>query len=375
MRFFLVGRDKETAEVRLVSSATFVSRQGALDALGSLLADGSAAGVGDVFLVDLDVATPVVVFVPPAIVPAVGQEPATAEAGAAETPTPEAAPGVDAFAGESSLPPAADTPSTADSAAPGQPDLAEMGSWVLDAPIAYDAAEVAVETTRPEVTAEASEDVGAGLADALRRAAFRLEEEGVVAPPSVEEYAADLPVDPVGAVPEDAASPTPSSDVLDAEIPAWPWEAEVAEGAVEAGDPAQASGAFEPTDLGEAGLEDITLLAPSNAPDDMPYSLRTVVMGEYAPVEIETQPDTTEPYAPPAAEETTSPTMPDDAFAGEVPSSDAAAGTSAGEQAGYEPASQEMSGYTCDDCVYVATCPKHHQEGPETCGSFQWKSV
>ena len=44
-------------------------------------------------------------------------------------------------------------------------------------------------------------------------------------------------------------------------------------------------------------------------------------------------------------------------------------------QRGYEPAALDMGQYTCDDCVYVATCPKHHQDSPSTCGSFQWKSV
>jgi hypothetical protein len=34
-----------------------------------------------------------------------------------------------------------------------------------------------------------------------------------------------------------------------------------------------------------------------------------------------------------------------------------------------------MNAYTCEDCVYVGTCPKANEDSPATCGSFQWKSV
>ena len=32
-----------------------------------------------------------------------------------------------------------------------------------------------------------------------------------------------------------------------------------------------------------------------------------------------------------------------------------------------------LSAYTCDDCVYVDTCPNKDERRPEDCGSFQWK--
>ena len=32
-----------------------------------------------------------------------------------------------------------------------------------------------------------------------------------------------------------------------------------------------------------------------------------------------------------------------------------------------------LSTYTCDDCVYVDTCPNKDERRPEDCGSFQWK--
>ena len=40
----------------------------------------------------------------------------------------------------------------------------------------------------------------------------------------------------------------------------------------------------------------------------------------------------------------------------------------------YEPGELALDSYTCDDCVYVNTCPKHHQDKPATCGSFQWRA-
>ena len=32
-----------------------------------------------------------------------------------------------------------------------------------------------------------------------------------------------------------------------------------------------------------------------------------------------------------------------------------------------------LTEYTCEDCVYVATCPNRDQRLPKDCGSFQWR--
>jgi hypothetical protein len=45
------------------------------------------------------------------------------------------------------------------------------------------------------------------------------------------------------------------------------------------------------------------------------------------------------------------------------------------EPKAYAPGGLDMNAYTCDDCVYVGTCPKANEDSPATCGSFQWKSV
>lgn len=38
-----------------------------------------------------------------------------------------------------------------------------------------------------------------------------------------------------------------------------------------------------------------------------------------------------------------------------------------------EPVESPLQNYTCDDCVYVETCPNKDQRLPKDCGSFQWK--
>jgi hypothetical protein len=58
------------------------------------------------------------------------------------------------------------------------------------------------------------------------------------------------------------------------------------------------------------------------------------------------------------------------------PAAEPAAAAAQPEEAdrSYEPGALNMNEYTCDDCVYVATCPNHHQKNPSECGSFQWRS-
>ena len=40
----------------------------------------------------------------------------------------------------------------------------------------------------------------------------------------------------------------------------------------------------------------------------------------------------------------------------------------------YEPGPVSLDEYTCDDCVYVDTCPKKGESSPADCGLFQWRS-
>lgn len=41
---------------------------------------------------------------------------------------------------------------------------------------------------------------------------------------------------------------------------------------------------------------------------------------------------------------------------------------------GYESHHTGLDQYTCDDCVYVETCPQKGEQAPATCGLFQWKA-
>lgn len=41
----------------------------------------------------------------------------------------------------------------------------------------------------------------------------------------------------------------------------------------------------------------------------------------------------------------------------------------------YEAGGSDITELTCDDCIYLNTCPKKGESDPTSCGSFQWKSV
>jgi hypothetical protein len=41
---------------------------------------------------------------------------------------------------------------------------------------------------------------------------------------------------------------------------------------------------------------------------------------------------------------------------------------------GYESHAPTLDQYTCNDCVYVETCPRKGEQSPATCGLFQWKA-
>lgn len=489
MRFLLLGRHRETGEVRLVSELTYPTRQDALDHLpGAMGADDALAG-HDLFVVDLDVAVPVVFFQAPAPVADAASEPvadvwetpaaptdALAEISAVEdaalegapeewtvpetepspepeeapeleqapavqeepepelepAPEPEPAPAVeeaavveadDAAAGTSAdveslaeaEPLAAFLEAAADEAATGEP--VETPSMEDEFPSTAEAAPAEMASS-----AEPEEEPGAGdsLAEALRRAASHLESQGIVEPPSVEEFAA-----PAG----DAAWEPPASDVTDVsaaeesaaaepdEAPtAWPWESAVVEdvviealpaseadeeldaildeiadvpaapnAAVEPGgarepasveppaaqsESADAPAAFEPVGIDAPGLEDISLLTPVEADA---FELRPVIIGEYAEtsVVVEESPFAAlESIIQESADGTAGAEEP--VVADDVPAPDA---PPAEEPKPYEPGESDISAYTCADCVYVVTCPKANQDGPATCGSFQWTSV
>jgi hypothetical protein len=404
MRFFLVALDTGTGTVRLIKEGTYAQRQEALDVLGPAVDEDSSLSTCDLFLVDLDQVAPVVLYRP--ATPTVPLEEPLADAWIA--PADEVA--ADAAVEEAVL--------------EGPEPL-----WVPD------------ETLAPV----ASED--GDLADALRRAATRMESEGIVAPPSVEEFAAQAATEDTAiasattddALREASEPEAPATVGLLADAEPWPWESTVTEAVavddaevpvaseatidvgvdgpieavaeleaalaiepptpVDAGAPEQ-SGVFEPVGIDEPGLEDVQLLTPVG--DLAPHPL---IVGEYAPEpeadideltlsELEALAaslDATAGEASATALVEADPAEDADvieADAGEVGGVETpAVGTepveadptapavAAAEEKAYEPGGLDIAAYTCDDCVYVETCPKARQEGPATCGSFQWKSV
>lgn len=437
MRFFVVGRDRETGAVRTVTESPFATRQAAVDALGAMFASEPDLDTSDLFVVDLDVASPVVLFKPPVaaeIVPEAVEEPL---AEAWETP----AYGI---------------------SGPSEDELAAAVDAGLAIPEEGLLVEPGAEAPEEEVTADT-------LADALRRAAASLEAEGVQpaqdvdeilaasqsaeatptsevtggeVPLAVETTAADEAApaateapEAAFALPDDAqldegvdAEPEGASAAVTEEAPQWPWdevlaeavaetealgeteetgEDELDEAAPEVEAPVEVAAVVEPMSVAVSPEEAAEPVADSGADAEPAAEPTAEPAPEYVPSGLdEPAAHAGEMIAPPPSDElpdwavemlaTGAETPTEDAGdAAEAPAaldptpSDEGLGAASDAVAdppadaaddpngarGYEPAALDMGQYTCDECVYVATCPKHHQDSPSTCGSFQWKSV
>lgn len=220
------------------------------------------------------------------------------------------------------------------------------------------------------------EDATPSLRDALKRTAAHMESEGIVAPESVgpAEESVDAPATPAAEEPVDA--PIVSS----AEEPAaaWPW------------DTAAADSGFS-LDAIEEPAREATPLVTAAGDDETVAASRPVILGTYAEAPSPGIPEVgfaiplvdpaafAEPMSAPtdAAEPPVEPVLPD-------------AGTPVPEPAAEAPAAPDTSDFildlepvqtlpvqdsnmTCEDCVYVRTCPNRDQRDPKSCGSFQWK--
>lgn len=384
MRFFLVGRHRGSGVVRIVSERSFATRQEALDSLAAAEQVDASFDDSDLFVVDLDAVTPVVVYRPTASV---------APAASADEPPEEV--------------------------------------WVppvpIDEAISAGLLEPIDEATEDDVAAKAGDE---GLAAALRRAATSMEAEGVQPAASVEEVIAAQSTDataeteePVAeparddaladeleslasvaaastSEPADQPAPEPSTESSADEPPSsWPWEP--AAGADAPGIVEPASELFRPSGIDEPATTASDMLA---APAD-DFTPRPVIMGDYgerddfvtveeadvAPAEAEPDAEidsaTIEDLGIPVerldeAESTAGAVASggDDAVLAAEPIDEALtslepAAASDADAAAYQPAPIDMDSYTCEDCVYAGTCPKAGEERPATCGSFQWKSV
>ena len=390
MGFFLLGRGRDTGDLRLISSELYSNRADALDALTLLSGEPTFEHRdAEVFVLDLDSGVPILLVSTPAATPVA----------AVEEPTPDEAPAED----ESET-----MPNDAPVEEPVDDTAHDAGVW--EAP-----SEVVDDTP-------AEEPEGTGLAGALKRATGALESEGIVAPdsigPAAIEESSELPsvLDQpwlAETVEEDDSSKA-EAPITEAEPEAaWPWDTVADKGAgpepvaaadleaeavpeaetepepepiIEAEPEPAIEGEAEPeapTEPAEPVLEVPAYVPdpfeePANDPDDFLKLIstddsssagRTVVMGAYAD---ESAPQPVDEAPLPAAlvdDDNEIDSILADLGPVETP---ALAAEAAGEPLA---AGSPTDGLTCDDCVYVNTCPNQEGLDPATCGNFQWKTA
>jgi len=352
MSYFVVERNSNDATLRIPVPEAFDTREAAIAALSAATASGEVTLGGDVYIADLGAATPVLVMQPVAPVPVAQPTDVETEV---EAPAP--------------LLESAEEPGLLDEAS---------------ADVAY---------TSWEPVAEASDD-GSALADALKRAASSLEDEGIVAPASI---AADDDLADVDAPVTAVAEPAGISDTEPVDRGEWPWANVDAYVVAE-----------------ETSLEEETLEVEPVISDDVPLAVSTEaetptiaeMVGEFD-LDVEAAlADLEEPSAeagtiitsaPPEGEDAYLPhpvilgdygDSPEAAEVGELetpalevpvltedPAPVEAPVASPFAEVGYEPTGElDLDEYTCQDCVYSNTCPKVGQTAPADCGSFQWRS-
>lgn len=371
MGFFLVGRS--ATELRLVTDTLFDDRQAALDDLARISAAPDFAHRDDeVFVVDLSTAMPILVVAPQAAAPEKVED--------------------------DSLP---DTEDEDDQEAPE----AHFDNEEVEEPIADAVAEQ-----------QAAEEIP--LADALKRAAGTLESEGISAPESVgstpsaawpweagetstEEVPGETDTSPEDKTEQDTEGPDESP-------------AESSDDDDEQAEEYVLSALEEPAIDGDGGM-----LASPELEDESSVR-RPVIMGDYAddepvpsppvsdfddvrPGEVVSEELPTDVPSPPAELAATSDPIElgdiksDTEIGGiladletiEDPEAEASladmlvAPSLAKESAEDEDTADEQDSaedhdtddLTCDDCVYVKTCPNKDELAPSACGNFQWKAV
>lgn len=376
MSFFVVERSSLDSSLSVPLPDEFPTREAAIAALSAATAAGTLTLTGEVFIADLSGAVPVLVMQAPA--------PATA--------TTKMADGVE----------------ESDSGT-AEPDVAEEEVGNLDAP----AADTAYASWEPLAEAEDGEAL---LAEALKRATTSLEDEGIVAPSSIELVpTADETEEPEasgGADEDESAAASEVSEpasvlMADGEaVPSteWPWanieSYEVSETATGVSDDVDGESPT-PDESGDEVRETAESAEPEGQDEDVVESAAEAgEPSEAAPDDgdelAEVLADLGTSFDEPAAEVgpiiTSAPGEGEDAYVprpvilgdyadadGEVPiavSEVADPGVNAGDiEAGYAAAGElDLGEYTCQDCVYSNTCPKVGEATPADCGSFQWKS-
>jgi len=331
MGFCLLRRDGDT--VALIVSSIFETRADALAEVARLSA-GEGLAADEVFMVDIDAAVPVLIVAPPSAEPPVEAE--------------------------------------ADKTVEEQPQAAELSSSSEDA-----------EGPEPAVV-----EVEAAIAEAVLEHAEEQAAEPPAEPPDLVEPSDERPSAPSWPwdVTESDVDEEPAAEVVGTqEVPAKP-ETDAAEpvlvepeteapealtpdvtGALEVPDEAEPT-AVEPASI--TGEAPPVASADSTAEEaDIPDE----VSGLLADLE-EIVPTVPAPSEPAAAFSATPPLSPAEE---DVPTGPKEAEPAVPEQPVkvYEPGTSDLTEMTCDDCIYLNTCPKKDESDPSNCGSFQWKSI
>lgn len=394
MAFFVVERSRDDGTLSIPLPNAYESRDAAITALAAATAAGEIGLLGEVFIADLGSAVPVLVMPSaPAVAPSAPEvapieepepEPAAEEAVEAE-PEPEAM--VEEPAVEVSEP-----------VAPEAEDTGELDEAAADG--AFTSWEPLGEIT----------DVESTLADALKRAATSLEDEGIVAPDSIvsgEELEAPVADEDLEAAaveePEAAMDEAASGDTS-----AWPWaNVESYEIRVDTGGLLETEDEPLDEDATEPPVETVVLedspIASEIVAEEQPIITSAPADGEDAympqPVILGDYPDTPAAAEPapegetPSAEEPSPSEILAELDDEEAPLMDLIGEPDVGEpepvaaeepatataesvpEVGYEATGElKLEEYTCQDCVYSNTCPKVGQTTPAECGSFQWRS-
>lgn len=449
MSFFVVERDATDGSMRVLVSHPAGDRSAALDALSAGIAAGAITVSGEVFVIDLGAATPVLLMPAPAVSPpaqTAWDAPAAApgdtvlgdlaealkratvslesegivapESVDAEpaTGSPDAQAGADGALDQLSEPvsveelPSADdrepVPATAEDgprdATPAAGEDAPPDVGLAPEDVMSDGQEGPAPAEAPLGTADLliAEEVGQDAwpwanVDAFSGASAAEPLESHDAPPRPED-SFDTSIEVTTPTGDEAAVPGPdvAVDDVDAAIASL---GGVSESVSFVAEPASVSAPLgvseDPADavtddlraaidaLDEPAVAESPLIVPSLIEGEDAYLPRPVILGDYddEPVSID-EGDT--PLSVEVIETGT-----DEGSVIEEPSavraitdavSEAAPESPLGVDpfaAAYEPVRElDLGDYTCEDCIYINTCPKVGQSTPAECGSFQWKA-
>ena len=351
MGFFLLRRDGDV--VTLIAPTVLGTRQEALAEVSRASAAG-ALDADEVFVIDLDTATPVLI-VSPLSPPADTGVPALEDPAAGEPDATGGAQDDSATGNEALL-------VTRVEAAIAEAILADAEDSLLPEPA--NEALTAEETVEPETQPTALEPEEADHSKELEEAEEAVELEDEEPELSPEPVAQTWPWDPVPTLSESPAllvEVQPDEDGDRGEVTADD-EDEVA--------------------------DEVEVLDVNGETDELPEEVSGLLADlEEIPPGVSVGDEEEEAPEPPSEIAAANPEGDDesaqaravaDVLVGQSgPESNDAAEPSAEvkEAKAYEAGASDITALTCDDCIYLNTCPKKGESDPTSCGSFQWKSV